>query len=186
LQPCKNIRSTLLLSSMRALRERGHFERYARVAPPGFATRLAAAGAPQWLPIALAEAHYGACDALGLSELEVLALGGQVATVQASGIQVLLRAARAGGATPWTALRNINLYWSRMYDGSAVRIVERGPKDVLLVVESNALVRIDYWRIGLRGILGALGRGLSTSAYVNEIRRADPSSDSVTYSLAWV
>ena len=132
----------------------------------------------------MAEAHYTACDGLRLSTDEMLQIGAAVAPVHASGVSVVLRAARAGGATPWTVLHNGARYWARMYDGSAITVTEKGPKDALIAITAQPLAASRYWRTGLRGILLALGNGLSQKAHVREMPAQG--GDEVTYSLAWV
>ena len=181
---CSSVRRTVLLSSLRALRERGHIERYGGVAPR-LVERIAAAVDP-WLPVALAEDHYAACDLLDLPEEEILALGAAVAPVQAAGVRVMFSAARAAGASPWTPLRNVPRYWGRMYNGSGVKVVERGPKDALVIIESNSLARFRYWRGALRGVIESLARELAAAAVVREVRRRDAPADGVSYSIAWV
>jgi hypothetical protein len=183
--PPRNVRSTLLIGSLQALRMRGHADAYLSRIPARVADALSATGAPIWLPIELADAHYKACDELHLGVDEILAIGAVVAPTAASGVQVVLRAARAGGVTPWTALANAPRYWSRMYDGSALRVVKDGPKDATILIEANPLARYAYWRIGLRGIIGELARLLSSVAYAREVA-VGVERDSVTYSLQWV
>ncbi len=183
--PLRGVRSTLLAGSLHALRARGHGTAYLAHAPADIVDRLTVTGAPVWLPVEVAEAHYGACDALGLGSDEILAIGAVVAPTSTSGVQVILRAARTGGVTPWAALNNAPRYWARMYDGSALRVARRGPKDADVVVEGNPLARFAYWRIGLRGIIAELARLLSTSSYAREVA-VGVRRDAVTYSLSWV
>ncbi len=180
---CSRVRSTLLATSVHALRLRGHADAYAAEAGEALVATLAGVGAPSWLPVEVAESHYAACDRLGLAVDEILAIGAAVAPTAASGIQVLLRVARGGGVTPWTALENLPRYWSRMYDGSAARAEILGPKDAQVVVEGHPLARFAYWRTGLRGIIAELTRALSTRAYVRELSRTR--ADGVIYSVAW-
>jgi hypothetical protein len=189
-EPCRRVRSTLLFGSLRALRAHGHGDAYAARIRPAVPEAFSSLGVPQWLPLDVAEAHYAACDALGLDVEEMLRIGASVAPTAASGVQVILQAARTTGATPWTALERAPKYWNRMYDGSALEISKRGPKDASVVIRRNALARYAYWRIGLRGIIGELLRVLSTSSVVREVvvraSPADDPRDSVTYILAWV
>jgi hypothetical protein len=180
---CVRVRSTLLVGSLRALRERGHAERYkANVGAP-FYERLLATGAPTWFEIAIAETHYAACDALALPSDEILQIGAAVAPVQVSGIDVVLRAARAGGVTPWTALHNIGRYWARMYDGSGAVVIEKGPKDAHIEIFRQPLARSPYWRTGLRGIIKAVTGALAQKAYVRDL--PSQGRDGVSYLVAW-
>lgn len=185
LAPCQRVRSTLLLGSLRALRARGHGDAYAASVGQETLALLSSLGGPQWLPIRVAEEHYAACDKMKLTVEEMLHIGAAVAPTSASGVQTVLHAARTTGATPWTALQRAPTYWSRMYDGSVLSVRRDGPKDATITIRANALARYAYWRIGLRGIIGELARGLALAAYAKEIAQPD-GPDSVRYSLSWV
>ena len=186
IEPCVRVRSTLLVGSLRALRSRGHGALYLAAIDPHAAETISALGVPQWLPIQIAEAHYAACDSLKLSVDEMLKVGALVAPTAASGVQVILRAARTTGATPWTALDRAPTYWRRMYDGSGLVVTKTGPKDATITIRRNALARYTYWRTGLRGIVVELARGLSAAAFARELASAGLMRDSVTYGLSWV
>lgn len=153
---------------------------------PEVLAAISASAVPQWLPIAIAEGHYAACDTLRLSVDEMLRIGALVAPTAASGVQVVLRAARTGGATPWTALDRAPTYWGRMYDGSALVVTKAGPKDAVITVRRNTLARFAYWRIGLRGIILGLAKALATTAVARELEQRTLGHDSVTYALSWV
>jgi len=185
-EQCSRVKSTLLVGSLRALRLRGHGDAYLAHVDPHVAETLSAIGVPQWLPIEVAEAHYSACDALGLSHDEMMKIGAVVAPTAASGVRVILRAAATTGATPWTALERAPTYWGRMYDGSSLSVTKTGPKDATIVIRRNSLARYEYWRTGLRGIIVELARALSTAAFAREVGAHAVVHDSVTYSLSWV
>jgi hypothetical protein len=182
--PCSRVRSTLLVGSLKALRDHGHGERYASIVGPAFYERILTMGAPTWLELAAAQTHYHACDALHLSMDEILRIGAAVAPVAVSGIAVMIRAAKAGGVTPWTVLRNADRYWARMYDGSAAIVTEAGPKDARIEIVAQPLARSTYWRTGCRGVIKTAAGAFAEKAYAREVpSRAD---DRVVYSLSWV
>ena len=187
-RPCTQVRSTILLSSIQTLREAGYGERYDARMPERARERLCAVGAPSWLPIDLAWTHYATCNALGLSVDEVLAIGAKVDPVHVSGVGLVLRAARAGGVTPWAVFDNAARYWQRMYDGGRLDVAREGPKDARLVVRGQPLVRFAYWRTGLRGIVLSLAQALSVRAYVHEEmgRQHDAGLPWVEFHVAWV
>jgi hypothetical protein len=185
-EPCSRVKSTLLVGSLQALRSRGHGEAYLGHIDPRVAETISAVGVPQWLPIDIAEAHYAACDALGLTVDEMMKVGAIVAPTAASGVRVILRAAQTTGATPWTVLERAPTYWARMYDGSELSVSKTGPKDATIFVRGNALARYAYWRTGLRGIIVELARALSTMAYARESPARAMVHDAVTYKLSWV
>jgi hypothetical protein len=184
--PCTHVKSTLLLGSLRALRARGHGDAYMARVEPQVAATISDGGVPRWLTIDVAEAHYAACDALRLTTDEMLKIGAVVAPTAASGVSIILKAARTTGADPWTALERAPTYWSRMYFGSALSVTKTGPKDASIHIRRNALARYAYWRTGLRGIVLELARALSEAAYVREVAQGAMVNDAVTYALSWV
>jgi hypothetical protein len=186
IEPCVRVKSTLLVGSLRALRSRGHGDAYLSKVEPEVVKTISALGVPQWLDIRIAEGHYAACDALRLTVDEMMKVGAVVAPTAASGVQVILHAARTTGATPWTVLDRAPMYWKRMYDGSNLAVSKTGPKDATIAIRRNVLARYAYWRIGLRGIVVELARSLSTTAYARELPSPGLMHDAVTYGLSWV
>lgn len=185
-RPCTRVRSTVLVTSIQALREAGYEARYAAHAAPSLRERLFGLGAPTWLPIELAEAHYGACDALGLRNEEILAIGTRLAPAHASGASLVAQAARATGiATPWSVLRNAPRFWARMYDGAEVTVHEDGPKDARIEVAGQMLARFAYWRVGFSGVLRGMAQALCARVHVKERLSGAPDAPVVTVSIAW-
>src|SRR5690348_2644577 len=56
------VRSTVVVTSLRALRSRGHFERYLELLDTSYRDPMLALTAGTWLPIDAALAHYTACE----------------------------------------------------------------------------------------------------------------------------
>ena len=71
----KRFRSTWIISSHQTLRASGLFEQYRASLSVAYGEQLLAIVAGVWLPIAVARAHYEACDHLGLSLEEQLGMG---------------------------------------------------------------------------------------------------------------
>ena len=67
LEKVTEIRSTLIASSIQALKTRGLLERYIELLPEEFRGTLPHCIAGQWFPLSTGFAHYEACDRLGLS-----------------------------------------------------------------------------------------------------------------------
>jgi hypothetical protein len=180
---CTHVRSTIIVSSIQAIRDAGHGERYASLVAPEVRERLLGLGAPAWLPIELGEAHYAACDALGLRIDEIHGIAARVAPVHASGATLL---ARVSGISPWTVLSNAPRFWARMYEGADLRVHEDGPRDARIVIAGQPLARVGYWRIGFAGVLRALTQSLAIRVHVTD--RVAPGSDAptVTFAMAWV
>jgi len=182
--PCVAVRSTMILASLKALRRRGCLERYLSLIDPGARDPLLALAAPVWVPIALAEAHYAACDALALKTAEMLSIGSDVARIDASGAHVLIGLARAGGADVWSLLDRLPANWRRMYQGGTFRTIKAGPKEAKVQVEGNRLARFSYWRMGLRGIGEGLFGHFCARVYIRDT--TDPRTDeSASYVISW-
>jgi hypothetical protein len=83
----------------------GRFEAYARLLGDPWRDLPSRAIAGLWLPIDAGLAHYRACDALGLSTLEQVAIGREVGDrIHGTFLGTMVRAARGAGVTPWVAL----------------------------------------------------------------------------------
>ena len=154
--PLQTVRSTLIQSSITALRNHGYHERYLGNLAPQHKERIIGSLAPEWLPLEVALAHYDACDALGLSDSEVCRLGEEVGErVQGTFLGTLLRGARTIGLSPWTPLGQAPRLWERIFQGGAIAIYKRGPKDAQIELREMTLARHAYFRSAIRGVLTA-------------------------------
>jgi hypothetical protein len=178
-------RSTWIVSSLAALRESGHFDRY--LIKLGFDHRDAiletVAGA--WLPMTTARAHYDACDLLGLSLEEQLEMGRAVGKrTQASLLSTVVKAARGIGITPWGILPQVPRLWMRGIDGGGGAAVHRlGPKEARAEFVGCELLDVQYFRNAIRGVLLGSSTLFCERGYVHELpqRRAGD----VAFRLQW-
>jgi hypothetical protein len=93
------------------------FERYKRELPAEHHDAIMFALATSWLPIELVMAHYGACEAMGLSEKELLENGEHVSSrIMGTFLGVITRSSRSAGAqiSPMTALKQYDKLWDRI------------------------------------------------------------------------
>jgi hypothetical protein len=166
------IRSTLVTSSLAALRERGHYERYLAALPLEMHEPVLSSIAGQWLPIGLGAAHYEACDALRLPAEEQEAIGSDVAArVQGTFLGTLVRAARGAGVTPWLGFKQYSRLWARLFRGGDVAVYKTGPKDARLEVVGLPLSRFTYFRAGFRGVNRATCALFAGTVYVHDVPR---------------
>src|SRR6187200_1557807 len=84
LKPATKVKSTLIMSSLKTLRDDGLFDDYLQHLLPEAKDTILELAAPSWLPIDIALAHYGACDQLGLTPAQVTDMAQRVA-MQAQG-----------------------------------------------------------------------------------------------------
>ena len=184
--PVYAIRSTLLSISMKSLRERGLYERYLANLSGPHRQMILGTIAGEWLDVEAAFAHYEACDALGLSPQEQREIGGAVGDKQQrTFFAFLVRAAKAAGVTPWTALEYVHGARERGFKGGDVSVTKLGPKEVRVTITGLLLVRIPYFRHGMLGAQAAALRLFASRIYVRDVSRGAPPSVFTTL-ISWV
>ncbi len=181
------IRGILLVKSVENLRQAGLFERYARELESGYREQLEFAIAASWLPIAVGEAHYAACDRMQLGDAEIEHLGRLMAVSMGSTLMsTLLKVTRqAGVENMWSALKQNDRIWDRMYQGGAVTLIQTGPKDLMLEHRGIPLAQSSYWRAALRAYWLALGKLMTNAVYVKQIRPRHAHPHSVAFAGSW-
>ena len=168
--PVRHARSTIVLGSIASLRHAGHFERYAAALAPEHRDPLLQAVAGTWIPVEVARSHYRACEALGLSPDEEVALGRSI--FERTGdtmFATILRLAKGAGVTPWTLLPQLQRFWERGYDGGGLSVSRLGPKEARVELAQCSLVEVRYFRNAARGLLGAVIQLFCTRAYLQEL-----------------
>ncbi len=155
-----HVRGTLLASSLQSLRARGLFERYSALLVSEHRDTVLHCVAGEWLPVAVALAHYEACDALQLSVDEQLSLGRDVSRrTNETFLGLLVKMARGVGVTPWAVLPKLDSLHQRVCRGSGVQVTRLGPKDAKVEIVGMTLLGIPYYRNAFMGIYEA-GIGL--------------------------
>lgn len=163
LVPVTEVRSTLLQSSLNALRERGHYEQYIQLLDRSARDVILSTLAPVWLPVATAMKHYEACDALNLTSAELLQVGEDVGSrIQGTFLATVVKKARTFGLTPWVLLAQFHRLWERLMLGGGVCLYKVGPKDVRMEARMLPLARFAYFRAAFCGVIASgvkLGAG---------------------------
>ncbi len=170
LVPVRHARSTILLGSIAAIRQAGHFDRYAEALAPEHRDELLHAVAGTWIDVAVARSHYRACEALGLSPDEEVELGRAV--FERTGdtmFGTVIRLAKGAGATPWTLLPHLQRFWERGYDGGGIAVWRLGPKEARIELNQCSLSEARYFRNAVRGLFGTVVQLFCTRAYMQEI-----------------
>lgn len=178
------VRTTLLLSSLRSLRSRGLLERYLERLPRELHEPILGAVAGTWVDIEIAAAHYRACDALGLSVADQVAMGGSVGdAVNGTFLRTVFHIARTAGVTPWVALKQYTKLWERIFDGGDVEVDRLGPKEALVQMYGLPLFSIPYIRVALRGMHQTGFMLFCTKCYMTDL---GSTATSHAYRAAWV
>lgn len=181
------VRSTLLQSSLNSLRTHGLYERYLTVLDPAYREIVLGSLAPEWLPLDVAEAHYGACDALQLTPEEMQRIGEDVGDrIQGTFLGTVVKRARSFGLTPWVLLNQFERLWGRLMLGGGVGVYKTAPKDARVEVHHLPLARFAYFRTGFCGVISAgikLGAGQSVIVRVAKSGRVE---ERLVFNAAWV
>jgi hypothetical protein len=153
IEPVSEVRSTLIASSLQALKTRGLLERYTELLPEEFRETILHCIAGQWFTLTVAFAHYRTCDQLGLTIEQQRDIGSDVSRrIHETFLGVLVQMAKGVGITPWTVLGRANQLFSRIVKGGGVQVTKVGPKDALIEIARLPLLEVPYFRTAAQGI----------------------------------
>ncbi len=184
-QLATELRSTLLSTSLQTLKARALLDAYFEELPPEHHAAIKDLVAGVWMPIEVGMAHYRACDALGLTWEQIVAVGGEVGErVQGTVLGLMVRTAKTSGMSPWAGLRNCTLFYDRVFRGGGVSLVKIGPKEARVEVAGNPLCAIPYFRQGLRAVTVTGAQLFCAKAYSQELPRYT-NSTSLGFRLSW-
>jgi hypothetical protein len=180
-----HVRSTLLSSSVQTLRELGHFERYVASLPADTRDTILLTLAATWLPVAVADVHYAACDALRLSDADMIQVGSAVAKrFMGTFLQTLVRSSRTVGGSPWLPMKQYGRLWSRIWQGGSVCITEEGPKDAIIESRGFKVASNAYFSTAYVGVIRGTALMFAETVYVRTLRA--PNRDTHICQLSWV
>jgi len=182
-----SVRGSLIASSLQTLRELGHYDRYIACLPAEFHEQVLFCLASSWLPVEAAMAHYAACDAMELSESELVMIGENVSQrIMGTFLGTMLRSSRTFGAspTPWVPFKQYGRIIDRVLSGGVHRIYELGPKDALIEHAGIRMLRYRYFRSGILGIVRGGVSMFAKTCYVKEQLGAP--ADAIRISVRWV
>lgn len=187
ISPLSAVRSTLIQSSLTALRKCGHYTNYLAAVDPRWRQQIVDSLAPEWLPVELALAHYAACDALRLDHDEQVQIGASVGDhIQGTFIGTLVKRARTIGLTPWIPLGQFQRLWERLLRGGAVGMRRTGQKDAELEMRNLTLARSDYFRNAFCGVIASgIRLGAGRSAHVRVTDSLNP-EQRICFRAQWV
>jgi len=182
--PARAYRSTWLLSSMQALRDRGHIDSYFAALPAQHHEEIRSMVAGVWQPLEIARAHYLACEALQLGMQEQIALGHAVSDkAQGTMLGHVVRMAKAAGVTPWTVLPQYSRLYQRGVQGGAVAVFKLGPKDARIEIVQCELFDIPYFRTAFRGVLQGIAGLFCRTSFIHDVPTAERGT--AAYRFQW-
>jgi hypothetical protein len=186
IEPLSALRNTLLQSSLAKLRDCGVYERYLPHIDPALLDELSSNLAPGWVPIALANAHYAACDAMALSDEELRSIGLGVGTrVRETSIVVPSKKPSEQKLDVWPVAPQMFRVWSRLYQGGSVQVTKLGPSEELLEFRGFTLNRYRYYRHA--NVAAIVGAHQAVGALIESARivRYDAATHETTIHLSW-
>ncbi|HTQ43995.1 MAG TPA: hypothetical protein VMI75_14655 [Polyangiaceae bacterium] len=183
---CARVRTTLIVSSLQSLRKRGLYENYIQRLPDEHHAVVRSMIAGQWVPMRVAEAHYDACEALGIERRDVNNIGREVGDrIEGTFLATMVRMAGSVGATPWTALSYVDRLYDRIFaGGGGAAVYKLGPKDAEAHFVGVPLCRIPYFRSAMAGVFEVGAELFCTKAYAKEVPDASPPMGAVLH-VAW-
>lgn len=156
LEPTTAVRSTLITSSLASLREHRLFERYDALQRSPHRDTILNCVAGEWLDLEVALAHYQACDALGLTRDEQVAIGKAVSKrIHETFLRTIVSAARGVGVTPWVLLRRGDSLQARLNRGGGVRLTRLAERIARVEIAKSPLLEVPYFRNALLGMYAA-------------------------------
>jgi hypothetical protein len=183
--PASHFRSTWLGSSLNALRDRGHFDRYLAHLPETDHATILETVAGVWLPIDVCLTHYRACDALDLGKRESWEIGVEVTRkVHGTSLALAFRLAKQAGVTPWSIFAQLPRLWDRVWRGGGLAIHKRGPKEAILEVIQWRAAAIPYVRQTMPAVVHGIVELFCAKVYVTEVP-AMMSATSIGFRVQW-
>lgn len=185
--PVSAVRNFVLQASLAKLREHGHFDRYTRLIAPDTLEQLTAMSiAPGWVPIALALAHYEACDSLLLTREEFMAMGSAVgARIRETILVSSAQKSREADFDPWSVNAPLNRMWARLYQGGSVQVVKAGPRDKLLEHRGFQLSRCHYFRQAQAAALKSVHSATGSAKVETKVESYSPARDELVVRVSW-
>ncbi|MFO0697474.1 MAG: hypothetical protein U0230_28105 [Polyangiales bacterium] len=181
------VRSTLITSSLTTLKDFGLYERYLELVPSEHRERILGQIAPEWMPIEVGLAHYGACDALGLSDHELERIGEAVSgRLMGTYLGTLVRSSRNVGASPWIPLQQFDKIWGRILNGGTPLVEETGPKDAIVTTSGCPLFAQRYFRVAYTGVVRGSLLLFSKTVLAKTARPNASDPNTVQVTLSWV
>jgi hypothetical protein len=182
----REVRSTLLSSSLESLRRRGLLDQYKTTVAPEYRELILSSVAGSWLPIDVGLAHYRACNSLVPDTDDQVAIGAEVSEkIHGTFVGVVVKMAHNAGVNPWTLLPKGNQIFGRLFrGGGGTRITKLGPKEARAEIAGLTLFGIPYFRHAIRGIYQAGIALFCTRVYIHELAKLS-TTDKVALHIAW-
>lgn len=176
------VRGSLIASSLQSLRTLDLFDRYIEHLPKEHHDQVLYVLAASWVPIEVALAHYGACDAMQLTEAEVQEIGGHVSKrIMGTFLGTLIRTT-VSVVGSGTVLSQYPRLWDRLLMGGSCSVMMLTPRDARIESRGVPMFRYRYFRAAYTGLLRGASSVFRSSVHA---RARNATSDSLTIDLNW-
>jgi hypothetical protein len=180
------IRSTVIVSGLQAVRARGIYEAYVAHLALDARADIQSLIAGVWSPLALGLEHYRAMDRLALDVAAVDAIGAEVADrLNRSALSIAVKMSKEAGVTPWTALSHAHRITDINWRGSDVMVEKLGPKEARYEWIGQPCASVPYFVAGFAGFLRALLNLFCSKVFVRILPKRS-SATAASYRLSWV
>jgi hypothetical protein len=184
--PVTEVRSTIIVSGIQALRSRGLYDRYVAALSPSVRDQLVTLIPGDWLAIDVGLEHYRAADRLGLEARVIEGIGGEVAErINKSVLSVAVQVSKLAGVTPWNALSVVHRINDLNWRGGDITVFKTGPKEAQYEWTGQPCAAIPYFTTSLSGYLRALTALFSDKAHAR-ILQDRCTETTVSCRLSWV
>jgi hypothetical protein len=183
-----HVRGTLIARGLENFKEFGVFDEYKRLLPELHRDAILYGVASSWLPLETAFAHYSACDALELGDLECGALGTMMAQRLAdTWFAGALRKSRAMGFEGFRfATSKLDVLTQRMYRGGSCTVIETGPKDLIYEFDGCSLARSRYFSLSYAAFAKAAASMFCKAVFVRPVAARKPSPYVLPLAFSWI
>lgn len=177
------IRGSLIVSSLESLRSLNLLDRYLTCLPADQHDQVLYVLAASWVPIDLAMTHYGACEAMQLSEGELETIGRHVSQrIMGTFLGTLVRTASSIIRPDHVPLRQYPRLWDRILHGGSCAVSALGVNDARIESRGVPMFRYRYFRIAYTGLIKGASAVFRPSTNAR-IRNA--TDNSLTIDLNW-
>lgn len=184
--PITAVRNALIQSSLANLKACGYYDRYERLIAPDVLTELLACLGPGWIPVALASAHYEACENMVLGAKELARLGSQVGErVQEAALVSSAKKSRDADFDLWDAASPLHRVWARLYQGGSVQVVKLGPREKLVELRGFTLARFNYYRQAMVTAIRASYTALGERTPTARLQSYNPKTHEMVVRSSW-
>lgn len=183
-----HLRGAAVTSALQVLKKLGHFERYVELLPAEHRDRVLYTISASWVPVEVVMAHALACDAMKLTESELVRQGEYIASLLSETLfGAMARTGRRLGVDgAWTFLKQTGRLFPRMYQGGRCTVLRAGPKDAIVELIGNPLFASRQYRASHDGYMQGLVKSFSTGGFGKAIRPRTPSPHTAATLISWV